>query len=323
MPETMIEISELTRNYGPTKALDAIGFQVQRGEVMGFLGPNGAGKTTAMRILAGILAPTEGSVHVAGLDMIANPVAARAKIGFLPETPPIYDEMTVREYLTYLAALRRVPRARIRLAVDHTMDRCGLKATADRLLRNLSKGYRQRAGIAQAIIHSPEVVILDEPTVGLDPIQIREIRQLIRDLGGEHSVLLSTHILPEVRMTCNRVAVINQGRIVANDTLEGLEQKASGIGSFFMRWNHPPDLDILQQIPGIARIKAREGGWTITPAPGSDPIPELVHRSATQGWDLRELVPAGESLEEIFLHLTTREEGADTVAAYASEEVSS
>ncbi len=321
MPETMIEISDLTRTYGPTKALDAIGFQVQRGEVMGFLGPNGAGKTTAMRILAGILAPTEGSVSVAGLDMIANPVEARSKIGFLPESPPVYDEMTVREYLTYLAALRRVSRARRRVAVEHTMERCGLGHVAGRLLRNLSKGYRQRAGIAQAIVHSPEVVILDEPTVGLDPIQIREIRQLIRELGGEHSVLLSTHILPEVRMTCNRVAVIDRGRIVANDTLEGLEQKASGLGSFFMRWNHPPDSGILQQVPGVARVKEKEGGWTITPMKGGDPIPELVHRSATEGWDLRELVPAGESLEEIFLNLTTREEDPDMMASAPSGEV--
>lgn len=322
MPDTMIDISDLTRNYGPTKALDGIGFQVQRGEVMGFLGPNGAGKTTAMRILAGILAPTEGSVHVAGLDMIANPLAARAKIGFLPESPPIYEEMTVREYLTYLAALRRVPRARMQGAVAHAMERCGLSLTADRLLRNLSKGYRQRAGIAQAIVHSPEVVILDEPTVGLDPIQIREIRQLIRELGGEHSVLLSTHILPEVRMTCNRVAVINKGRIVANDTLEGLEQKASGLGSFFVRWNRPPPLDTMQRLPGIERIKEKGEGWTITPLKGSDPIPELVHHSATQGWDLRELVPAGESLEEIFLHLTTREEEGESLTTGQNSEVS-
>lgn len=320
MPEIMIEISDLTRLYGSTKALDAIGFQVQRGEVMGFLGPNGAGKTTAMRILAGILAPTEGSVQVAGMDMIADPVAARAKIGFLPESPPIYDEMTVREYLTYLAALRQVPHAKLRSAVEHAMERCGLRHTADRLLRNLSKGYRQRAGIAQAIVHSPEVVILDEPTVGLDPIQIREIRQLIRELGGEHSVLLSTHILPEVRMTCNRVAVINQGRIVANDTLEGLEHKAVALGSFFMRWSHPPDLAVLQQVPGVAHVKATEGGWTIAPLKGSDPLPELVHRSATQGWDLRELQPAGESLEEIFLNLTTREEDAETSISSTTQE---
>ncbi|WP_130470601.1 ABC transporter ATP-binding protein [Candidatus Magnetaquicoccus inordinatus] len=320
MQETMIEITGLSRFYGPTKALDAISLQVQRGEVMGFLGPNGAGKTTAMRILAGILSPSEGSVRIAGLDMIANPVEARAKIGFLPESPPIYGEMTVREYLHYLAALRRVDADHLSSAVAQAMDRCGLTHVADRLLRNLSKGYQQRAGIAQAIVHSPEVVILDEPTVGLDPIQIREIRQLIRDLGGEHSVLLSTHILPEVRMTCNRVAVINQGRIVADDTLEGLEQKAASKAAFFMRWLCPPDLAVLQNIPGVAQVRAKEGGWMITPIADQDPIPELLQQSVAQGWDLRELLPASNSLEEIFLHLTTREE--DSLSPVNSQEES-
>jgi ABC-2 type transport system ATP-binding protein len=319
MPEIMIEISDLTRYYGPTKALDGIGFQVQRGEVMGFLGPNGAGKTTAMRILAGLLSPSEGSIHIAGLDMIANPVEARAKIGFLPESPPIYGEMTVQEYLSYLAALRRVPRNQVYDAVGQTMDRCGLSHVANRLLRNLSKGYQQRAGIAQAIVHSPEVVILDEPTVGLDPIQIREIRQLIRELGGEHSVLLSTHILPEVRMTCNRVAVINQGRIVADDTLEGLEQKTANKISFFVRMNRAPDSATLQQIPGVAHVRPHEGGWMITPVADQDPVPELLQRAIAQGWDLRELVPASNSLEEIFLNLTTRED--ETVPLPQSSEV--
>ncbi|MBF0096502.1 MAG: ABC transporter ATP-binding protein [Magnetococcales bacterium] len=320
MPEIMIEISDLTRYYGPTKALDTIGFQVQRGEVMGFLGPNGAGKTTAMRILAGLLSPSEGSVHIAGLDMIANPVEARAKIGFLPESPPIYGDMTVQEYLSYLAALRRVPSNQLYDAVGQTMERCGLSHVANRLLRNLSKGYQQRAGIAQAIVHSPEVVILDEPTVGLDPIQIREIRQLIRDLGGEHSVLLSTHILPEVRMTCNRVAVINQGRIVADDTLEGLEQKTANKISFFVRMNRAPEAAILQQIPGVAQVRPHEGGWMITPLTNQDPVPELLQRAIAQGWDLRELVPSSNSLEEIFLNLTTRED--ETVPLPHSSEVS-
>ncbi|MBF0184843.1 MAG: ABC transporter ATP-binding protein [Magnetococcales bacterium] len=319
MPEIMIEISDLTRYYGSTKALDAIGFQVQRGEVMGFLGPNGAGKTTAMRILAGLLSPSEGSVHIAGLDMIANPVEARAKIGFLPESPPIYGDMTVREYLTYLASLRRVSRDRLSAAVEQTMERCGLSHVANRLLRNLSKGYQQRAGIAQAIVHSPEVVILDEPTVGLDPIQIREIRQLIRELGGEHSVLLSTHILPEVRMTCNRVAVINQGRIVADDTLEGLEQKTSNKTTYFLRWSRPPSPAVLQQIPGIAQIRAQDGGWSILPQTNQDPIPELLQRSVSEGWDLRELLPSSNSLEDIFLNLTTREEEAVTPSSTSEE----
>lgn len=307
MSETMIEIVDLTRNFGPKRALDGIGFQVRRGEVMGFLGPNGAGKTTAMRILAGLLAPTRGSVQVGGVDVVGDPVAARAKIGFLPESPPIYDEMTVAEYLTYLAGLRRVPAAKVARAVDGAMVRCGLTEVRDRLLRNLSKGYRQRAGIAQAIVHSPEVVILDEPTVGLDPIQIREIRQLIRDLGGEHSVLLSTHILPEVRMTCNRVAVIHNGRIVADDTLEGLERRTAGQETIFLRWNRTPEPGVLETIPGVARARAGDNGWTVTPETAADPLPELLRRSVAEGWDLREVVPGGNNLEEIFVQLTTSE----------------
>ncbi|MBF0190739.1 MAG: ATP-binding cassette domain-containing protein [Magnetococcales bacterium] len=308
MTETMIHLSGVTRLFGGVKALDHIDLEVRRGEVMGFLGPNGAGKTTTMRILSGLLAPSEGSVAVAGMDVLENPVEARARIGFLPENPPIYGEMTVREYLAYLATLRRVPGRKLRAAVDRAMERCGLTAVGDRLLRNLSKGYKQRAGIAQAIVHGPDVVVLDEPTVGLDPIQIREIRALIRELGGEHSVLLSTHILPEVRMTCQRVAVIHQGRIVADDTLDALENRAQGNSVHFLRWKNPPAADLLRRIAGVAGVAPREEGWLITAAPEADPVPELVRLSAASGWDLRELSQAGGSLEEIFLQLTTREE---------------
>ncbi|MEO5379128.1 MAG: ABC transporter ATP-binding protein [Magnetococcus sp. DMHC-6] len=316
MTEIMIEVSDLSRNFGSICALDRINLQVKRGEVMGFLGPNGAGKTTAMRILAGLLAPTSGSVQVAGLDVLEQGVAARAKIGLLPETPPLYGEMTVREYLSYLAALRRVPRTQVRTAVERAMSRCGLESVSERLLRNLSKGYRQRAGIAQAIVHSPEVVILDEPTVGLDPIQIREIRGLIRELGGEHSVLLSTHILPEVRMTCNRVALISQGRIVADDTLEGLEKRAQSAGLLFIRLNNSPEVSTLAALPGVAHIESGEGGgWWITPHPQIDPTPAILRNAVEKGWDLRELSPASHSLEDIFVQLTTQEADPEAHAA--------
>ncbi|MBF0294775.1 MAG: ABC transporter ATP-binding protein [Magnetococcales bacterium] len=308
MTETMIHLSGVTRMFGTVKALDNIELQVHRGEVMGFLGPNGAGKTTTMRILAGLLAPTEGSVAVAGVDVLEDPVEARARIGFLPENPPIYGEMTVEEYLTYLASLRRVPKGQLAGAVDRAMERCGLTAVANRLLRNLSKGYRQRAGIAQAIVHAPDVVILDEPTVGLDPIQIREIRELIRELGGEHSVLLSTHILPEVRMTCGRVAVIHQGRIVADDALENLESRVHGSSAHFVRFGSLPDADALRRMAGVAGVTPREDGWLITSVAAADPVPELLRLSVAQGWNLRELTPAGGNLEDIFLQLTTREE---------------
>lgn len=311
MSEYMIEINDLTRYYGPTLALDGISLKVKRGEVMGFLGPNGAGKTTAMRILAGLLSPSSGSVRIADMDVIDNPIQTRARIGFLPETPPIYTEMTVREYLAYLATLRGVPNSRLADALERTMTRCGLTQVADRLLRNLSKGYRQRAGIAQAIVHSPDVVILDEPTVGLDPIQIREIRNLIKELGGEHSVLLSTHILPEVQMTCNRVAVINKGRIVAEDTLEELNRRSQSQGALSLRWNAPPEAAVLRAIPGVDRADADGAVWNILPAPGADPLPEILRRSVEHNWDLREIAPSSRTLEEIFLHLTTRE-GADS-----------
>ncbi|MBF0425712.1 MAG: ABC transporter ATP-binding protein [Magnetococcales bacterium] len=310
MSENMIEISELTRYYGLRKVLDRISLSVKRGEVMGFLGPNGAGKTTTMRILVGLLAPTEGSIHIAGMDALEKPEAARARIGFLPESPPIYDDMTVREYLSYLATLRGVTADRRKEALDRAMTHCGLTDMADRLLGHLSKGYRQRAGIAQAIVHSPDVVILDEPTAGLDPLQIREIRSLIRTLGGEHSVLLSTHILPEVQMTCDRVTLIHQGRIVVEDTLAGLEQRGQQRTRLAVRWNNTPGEKEILGIPGVAAATYTEGVWFITPGEQVDPVPELVRRSVANSWDLRELTPDAHSLEDIFVQLTKAEPDA-------------
>ncbi|WP_085441680.1 ABC transporter ATP-binding protein [Magnetofaba australis] len=312
MSQIMIETVNLTRDYGPNRALDAVNLQVSRGQVMGFLGPNGAGKTTCMRILSGLLAPTSGSVSVAGVDVVANPDVAKRKIGFLPETPPIYGELTVREYLSYLAQLRGVGGKQRRGAVDGAMARCGLTHVAERLLRNLSKGYRQRAGIAQAIVHGPDVVILDEPTVGLDPIQIREIRDLIKELGQEHAVMLSTHILPEVRMTCDRVAVINGGRIVLEDSMAGLEARASEQHGVRVRFGAPPEPAAVEALDGVAAVHVVEGGWTVLPQAGADPIPALLAAAVTGGWDLRELTPGSNALEEVFVQLTTREESAES-----------
>ncbi len=321
MPDLMIEISALTRRFGTALALDGIDLNVRRGDVMGFLGPNGAGKTTTMRILAGLLTPTSGTARITGLDILAEPVKTRARIGYLPESPPIYGEMTVREYLTFLAGLRGVPSKEIGSAVTNAMGRCGLEQVAGRLLRNLSKGYRQRAGIAQALTHNPEVVILDEPTVGLDPIQIREIRQLIRELGGDHSVLLSTHILSEVQMTCDRVAVINKGRLITEDSLEGLEKKAAQEQGFRIRWQNPPSEAELREVTGINDLQQEEdSAWIIVPAPEGDPTNELVRRSVEKGWNLRELTPLSRSLEEIFVHLTTDENEANDTTT-ATEEV--
>ena len=220
---TLVEIKNLSRFYGALQAVKDVSFTIRQGEVLGFLGPNGAGKTTTMQIISGNLAPSGGSVTIAGHDLLEDPRAAKGQIGYLPEQPPLYRELTVDEYLDYCAALNQVPRAQRVSARDNAKERCGLHDTGRRLIGNLSKGYQQRVGIAQAIIHLPPVVILDEPTVGLDPIQIREIRALIRELGKEHGVILSTHILPEVQATCDHVQIINKGELVLNESIEGLE----------------------------------------------------------------------------------------------------
>jgi len=223
----------LCRNFGAHAAVREINLELKRGEVLGFLGPNGAGKTTTMRMLTGNLAPNAGSIEICGIDLLDQPRDAKAHIGYLPETPPLYRELTVDEYLRLAARLHRIANASIRSALDETKQRCGLNDTGKRLIGSLSKGYQQRVGIAQAIIHNPDVVILDEPTVGLDPNQMREIRALIRELGAERSVILSTHILPEVESVCDRVQIMHRGRMVFNDTIAGLKQNTASLEQVF------------------------------------------------------------------------------------------
>ena len=218
----MIEVKGLEKSYGDSRALDGVTFQVDRGDIVGFLGPNGAGKTTTLRTLSTYLSPDAGSAKVAGYDVVEQPMEVRRRLGYLPEQPALYTDHTVDEFLTFCTGLRGVPRSRRRSAVDGAVERCGLGEVRRRLIGNLSKGYRQRVGLAQALVHSPEVLILDEPTVGLDPHQIKEIRNLIRSLAGQHTVLLCSHILPEVAMTCRRVIIIHRGRIVAEDLVEAL-----------------------------------------------------------------------------------------------------
>ena len=230
----MIEVRGLTKRYGDITALEGVSFKVERGEVVGFLGLNGAGKTTALRILATYLTPNQGEAVVAGFDTIQEPMEVRRGVGYLPEHPPLYPEDTVREYLRFCAALRKVPRRQRRASVDEAVERCGLEEVAHRLIGNLSKGYRQRVGLAQALVHRPEVLILDEPTIGLDPHQIREIRNLIRSLAESRTVLLSTHILPEVTMTCARAIIIHEGRVAAEGSLEFLAG-AGGLEETFLR----------------------------------------------------------------------------------------
>ncbi len=230
----MIEVSNLTKRYGERAAVEAISFKAERGQIVGFLGPNGAGKTTTMRMLTGFLPPSSGSATVAGFDISTQADEVRRRIGYLPETPPLYPEMTVRSYLTFVARLKGVARGKLREACDRAIERTGLTDVHGRLLRHLSKGYRQRVGLAQAIVHDPEVLILDEPTVGLDPRQIIEIRSLVRELRGDRTVILSTHILPEVAQTCDKVVIINEGRIVCEDDLAHLTAE-SPLEEVFMR----------------------------------------------------------------------------------------
>ncbi len=308
--ETLVKVEQLTRHFGAHRVVDNVEFEVQRGEVLGFLGPNGAGKTTTMRMITGNLAPGAGRITINGLDILDQPKAAKAEIGYLPEQPPVYRELTVDEYLRFCARLNRIARDRVALAMASAKERCGLGGVGARLIGNLSKGYRQRVGIAQAIIHSPAVVVLDEPTVGLDPIQIREIRHLIRELGGEHSVILSTHILPEVQATCDRVQIINRGRLVMSDSIAALTRRSESAG-LLLRLARPPQVEAIRTgIPGITQVELRDDGAFLLhlddAGANAGTMAERVARIAVaQGWGLRELSPERRSLEQIFVDITT------------------
>lgn len=304
--DSLVKVEHLSRYYGQLCAVNDISFEIGRGEVVGFLGPNGAGKSSTMQMISGNLAPGAGRVLINGIDLLDDPQAAKADLGYLPEQPPLYRELTVDEYLRYCARLNRIPRKRLKTAVDEARGRCGLGDVGRRLIGNLSKGYQQRVGIAQAIIHNPAVVILDEPTVGLDPIQIREIRKLIRELGGDHSVILSTHILPEVHAVCDRVQIIHQGELVFNDSIEGLQQQML-VSCLAVRFRHSPPGSELESLPGVIGVEdLGEGRWRLQC--GADDIGEiaerLIERSVAQGWRLHEVTQEQRSLEEIFIALT-------------------
>jgi ABC-2 type transport system ATP-binding protein len=294
--------------------VDDVSFRVERGEVLGFLGPNGAGKTTTMRVLTGYMPPSEGKAIVAGYDVMSQPIEAKRRTGYLPETPPLYPEMTVRDYLSFVARIKGVPRAERKTRVNAAMERTRIADMANRHCSKLSKGYRQRVGLAQAIMHNPDVLILDEPTAGLDPKQINETRQLIKDLGGDHTVILSTHILPEVSQTCHRVVIINKGRVVAVDTPENLTARLRGSETMFVQVD-AVGTDVtttLQAVPGVTHVAASETRGTVTSfeinsETGRDVRRELASTIVRQGWGLLELRPLRMSLEEIFLHLTTEE----------------
>ncbi|EIT71002.1 MULTISPECIES: ABC transporter ATP-binding protein [Hydrocarboniphaga] len=302
--ETLIEARALTRRYGPNVAVSGLDLTLKKGEVLGLLGPNGAGKSTSMKMLTGNLSPTSGEVLIKGKNLRADAQAAKRHLGYLPEQPPVYPELTVDEYLSYCAGLHGVPRKERSAAVTTAKRDCGLTQVSSRLIGNLSKGYQQRVGLAQAIIHRPDVIILDEPTVGLDPIQIREIRNLIGELGNQHSVILSSHILPEIQAVCDRVMIINKGRSVYDATIDAHLGK-SGLVVVFA---HPPQIDALQNLPGVNKVDAGPAGrFLIELADGADARDAVVEASVHGGWGLRELRLETRTLEEIFVELTSGE----------------
>jgi ABC-2 type transport system ATP-binding protein len=304
--EALIRVENLTRYYSGTCAVNDVSFELARGEVLGFLGPNGAGKSTTMQIISGNLAPSAGKISINGIDLLDQPKAAKAEIGYLPEQPPVYRELSVDEYLDYCARLNRIPRKHRSRAIDTARERCGLGEVRSRLIGNLSKGYQQRVGIAQAIIHTPSLVILDEPTVGLDPIQIREIRGLIRELGEDHGIILSTHILPEVQATCNRVQIIHQGKLVFSDSTKALE-KDMNVTAFTVRFQQAPDITVLQQIAGADRVEALADGCFRIQYSARNPVDELLEQAVNKHWRLSELTPERHTLEQIFIELPCSE----------------
>ena len=305
---TTLSARALTRRFGAHTAVSAIDLELKRGEVLGFLGPNGAGKTTTMQMLTGNLAPTEGEIAICGIDLMDDPGAAKSKLGYLPETPPLYRELNVDEYLVLAAKLHRVPRSARKAAVAKAKERCGLTEVGRKLIAHLSKGYRQRVGIAQAIVHEPDVVIMDEPTVGLDPHQIRGIRALIRELGGSHSVILSTHILPEVEAVCDRVHIMHHGRFVYGDTITALKQIHSG-RTMLLALKRPPPLAQLQSTSGLAAAeRLDEHLYRVQFQSHPEAVDTVVAECVARNWGLYQLAPAESSLEDVFVNLTRKEE---------------
>ncbi|WP_340123291.1 ABC transporter ATP-binding protein [Methylobacter svalbardensis] len=301
---TLIEAEHLTRYYGTHCAVNDVSFTLAKGEVLGFLGANGAGKTTTMQMLCGNLAPSAGQITINGFDLLDQPKAAKRNLGYLPDTPPLYKELSVQEFLLYCAKLHGVAKSSVTDAINQAKERCGLSDVADRLITNLSKGFQQRVGIAQAILHNPEVIVLDEPTVGLDPIQIREIRTLIRELGQDHGVILSTHILTEVQESCSHVQIIHQGQLILNETTAGLNRQMD-TGTLQITTRLVPDINSLLTLPGISSIETMSQNrikihYSVT----ANPAEQIAEHIITAGWGLQELTPIKRSMEDIFISLT-------------------
>ena len=306
----MIEVRELSKHFGDVAAVDGISFVAQKGEILGFLGPNGAGKTTTMRVITGFLPPTSGTATVAGFDVVEESMEVRKRIGYLPELPPVYPDMTVEAYLRFVARIKGVSSAHIRARLDETMERTAATHVRNTVIGHLSKGYRQRVGLAQALVHDPEVLILDEPTAGLDPKQIIEIRELITGLGGDRTVILSTHILPEVSMTCEKVVIISNGRIVGSGTPQSLTSQLREGEVLRAQISGPKD-EVRQLVAGVAGVidvqSDGEQDFVVTTTADADVRDRLSGAVVGAGYGLRELRSQEVSLEEIFLRLTTEE----------------
>ncbi|MBL7670503.1 MAG: ATP-binding cassette domain-containing protein [Bdellovibrionaceae bacterium] len=308
----MIEVKDLCKDYGQRRAIDHLNFSLKKGDVVGFLGPNGAGKSTTMKIITGFMAPTSGAASVAGFDVFENPIEVKKRIGYLPETPPVYGDMFVREYLEYAAKLKGVQRKDLTRLVDRALDKTNLGSVQKRLIQNLSKGFRQRVGLAQAIVSDPDVLILDEPTVGLDPKQVAEIRDLIRELRGQHTIILSTHILPEVQATCQKVIIINKGKIVIQDTIENLSKIEQGHSRLFMRFRQEvSDLKaVIADIDGVLSVDQGSSyrEWRVDLRGDDSTIEAVSSRVVQKGLGLLEFSPSKQDLEDVFLKLTYGQE---------------
>lgn len=313
----MIEVDQLTKRFGSVKAIDNVSFRVEKGEILGFLGPNGAGKTTTMRILTCFLPATEGTARVGGFDVFTQPMEVKRRIGYLPENPPLYDEMTVDSYLEFVAKIKGVDPTIRSKRIAEVKDRVSIQDYSGTIIKHLSKGYRQRVGLAQALVHDPEVLILDEPTIGLDPNQISDVRHLIKSLAGNHTVILSTHILPEVGMTCQRVVIINKGRIAAIDTPENLTRQLQGSDRILLIARGPEAAikGKIEEIPGVLRIESAKSDGdghcelSIDTELKRDLRSQIARKIVESGYELLELKTMSMSLEEVFLQLTTKEEG--------------
>lgn len=317
----MIEIAHLTKYYGTKPAIQDVSFTVEKGEVLGFLGPNAAGKTTTMRILTCYMPPTSGTAKVAGFDVLEQSLEVRRCIGYLPENPPLYADMTVEKYLEFVGKIKGIGHRELKQRIGEVMERTGIVNVSKRLIKHLSKGYKQRVGIAQALIHRPPILILDEPTIGLDPKQIIEVRELIKSLGGDHTIILSTHILPEVNMTCQRVVIINEGRVVASDTTENLTRRLRGSETLYVQVEGPRSkveskIKSLKGVTGVTPQKTESDhvcSFHVETELERDIRKELAACIVQQGWGLLEIRPVGMSLEEVFLRLTTKEEEVSAV----------